>query len=120
MTLDDIKAGEEILMTDTLIRLFAYAGCKPTMCHACETIIAVGDKFKLVSHKRILPKNSEVVKRIPGWAYKYYSEDSAPIDEMCCGSCGEKELVKRDKKDQKTWRETRTGGYSRASIGESQ
>ena len=72
MKIDDIPAGTDTVMTDDLIRLFKYAGCSPTICHACATTIDVGCTFKLVSFKG--------------------------TDEMCCAKHGEADLAKRDEK----------------------
>lgn len=75
MTLDDIQASADTVMTAELLRLFRYAGCDPTTCHACQKRIKDGDTFKLVPHLK------------PG---------AKSTDEMCCSKCGEPELIKRD------------------------
>lgn len=99
--LDDIKASEVTVMTDKLLRLFAYAGCDPTVCHACSRAIKVGHKFKLVPHCK-LPLSTHT-------------------DEMCCEKCGEAELTKRDAREMKRSHNrvaplnNRFGGYSRPS-----
>jgi len=79
MTLDSIAAGTDTVMTKELIRLFKYAGCSPTACHACAKKICAGHTFKLLPHKR---------------------PAGVLTDEMCCVRCGEPELVKRDKREE--------------------
>lgn len=104
MKLDDIKADESVTMTAGLIRLFAAAGCNPTLCHACGHKLIEGSVFKLVSHTK------------PG--------ADAATDEMCCDRCGEPELVQRDKLAQAQPRQRSyfsdsgraMGGYSRPSV----
>ena len=99
-TLDDIKPNQELVMTESLIRLFRAAGCHPTLCHACSTRILGGAKFKLVPHTK------------PG---------GTENDEMCCDKCGPAELAKRDKTAARRSVGTRSinttsmGGYSRPS-----
>ena len=106
MTLDDIQASADTVMTAELLRLFKYADCDPTVCHACSKRIKKGDVFKLVPHLK------------PG----RQSED-----EMCCAKCGEAELVKRDKRSEnapkrlivaRRWDSgyRNVGGYSRPST----
>lgn len=98
MTLDEIKADEPVTMTAGLVRLFAAAGCKPTVCHACERRIKAGMIFRLVAHKG--------------------------TDEMCCDRCGAPELLKRDKRTEEFNRAMRPrrglgefwAGYSRPSA----
>lgn len=95
MNLDDIKASADTVMTKELIRMFASAGCKPTVCHACLTEIKVGDIFKLVPH------------RILKWE---------PKDEMCCSKCNDDSLTKRDRRELRySIRANGSGGYSRPS-----
>lgn len=99
MTLDKIEASADVVMTAELKRLFAAAGCDPTVCHACGKAIKVGTTFKLVPHNG--------------------------TDEMCCAKCGEPELVRRDARRKKAAAAVRTrlypsgptlqGGYSRPS-----
>ena len=98
MSIDDIEPDTEVTMTETLRRLFAVAGCDPTVCHACERRIKVGMKLKLMPHDG--------------------------TDEMCCAKCGEKELTLRDKRAERRRAHHisyaddggfRTGGYSRPS-----
>ena len=72
MEIDDILAGTDTIMTAEIVRLFAAAGCSPTICHACATTIDVGHTFKLASFKG--------------------------TDEMCCAKHGKADLAKRDKK----------------------
>jgi hypothetical protein len=75
VNLDDIKAGETVVMTEGLVRLFRAAGCSPTRCHACSVELPAGSVFKLVAHTK---------------------PNGTATDEMCCGSCGEPELKRRD------------------------
>lgn len=100
-TLDDINPNQELVMTESLIRLFRAAGCHPTLCHACGTRILGGANFKLVPHTK------------PG---------GIENDEMCCGKCGPAQLDRRDKKEAKARRSGshssdsyNGGGYSRPS-----
>lgn len=101
MTLDQIDANADYLMTSDLIRLFRAVGCDPTLCHACGERLLVGSTFKLVPHQK------------PG---------GAMTDEMCCEKCGEHQLVLRDKRAVKldqpnVFRRNGVsfGGYSRPS-----
>ena len=48
MKVEDIPADEIIVMTDLLHRIFNTCGCNP-MCHCCNIMIKVGDKFKLAT-----------------------------------------------------------------------
>ena len=111
MTLDDIKPSEDVVMTDALRRVFAAAGCKPTVCHACSRKIEVGDSFKLVPHLR-KPAKASIAHLIPHTKRELY--DWA-IDEMCCANCGTPELEARDRAQELDWSKTRIGGYSRPS-----
>lgn len=105
MTLDDIQPSTATKMTPDLVRLFKYAGCSPTRCHACGKRIKVGHLFKLLTHARP------------------YGD---PKDEMCCSRCGEDALVKRDKRESKrtiprgygSSDAPRYGGYERPSKGQ--
>lgn len=90
--LDAIEPGADTVMSAELVRLFKYAGCDPTKCHACGKLIRVGQVFKLLTHTK---------------------PSLTPRDEMCCAKCGEPELVKRDKRVAKNM-----GGYiSMRGIG---
>ena len=110
--LDNIPAGQEMLMTEEMKVAFKYGGCSPTACHACGVKIKVGDKFKLHPHRR----DRDLF-------------DPDPVrDEMLCGVCGEPELVARDARDviarrkySAEKREQGKQGYSRPhkSCGES-
>ncbi len=108
MSLDKIKASVDTVMTEELVRLFRFAGCHPTLCHACGKRITAGRVFRLVPHKK--------------------APDLPLTDEMCCASCGEAELDLRDGRElsasvrrhtlrsgQASW-----GGYSRPSIEQPQ
>jgi len=98
--LDEIPASADTVMTDELIRLFAYAGCSPTMCHTCSDIIGVGQIFKLQPHHG--------------------------TDEMLCAKCGIEDLIKRDSRIIKTEKKAAPirqqkgdwGGFSRPSKPE--
>ena len=46
MTLDDVPADTQMVLTAELRRLFLVAKCKPT-CHSCGRTLAVGDDFSL-------------------------------------------------------------------------
>lgn len=48
MTLDDVPADVELILTTELDRLFKVAKCNP-MCHVCFNKISVGTIFSLVS-----------------------------------------------------------------------
>lgn len=112
-SLDEIKPNILTTMTWPMLVLFASAGCNPTMCHACEKVIKAGQKFKLVPHQRDDPEDDEVFRRVPSdMKYAYYNA----IDEMCCVRCGVTALKRRDKVQEKDWRKTRSGGFSRPSI----
>lgn len=78
MSIDNIEPSVPTVMTAELVRLFDFAGCKPTACHACKRRIKVGDTFQLIPHLK------------PG--------DDNKTDEMVCGTCGEDDLVRRDKR----------------------
>ena len=100
-SLDEIKASVDTVMTETHIRLFALADCDPTECHACKKQLHVGDTFRLIPHQ---VGNDEM------------------RDEMCCATCGQAELLRRDKLDKRNrtaWRRKKIaaggGGYSRPS-----
>jgi hypothetical protein len=101
MSLDDLPAGADTVMTKGLARLFKAAGCYPQSCHACKKEIQTGDVFKLVPHRKLLSSLLE--------------------DEMCCAKCGAEELKKRDENLLRSARpamhldEKRTWGYSRPS-----
>ena len=78
MKLTDIPASADIRMTTRLMRLFRSVDCEPA-CPACRQLIAVGQMFKLVPHRK---------------------PESELTDEMCCQKCGKKELRARDKKEE--------------------
>lgn len=98
-SLEEIKPSKDTVMTTELIRIFAAAGCAPTLCHACGTVIPVGAIFKLVPHR----------KPSLGLAPGEYN------DEMCCGLCSSNELKDRDKREAAFKKKNSRGGYSRAS-----
>lgn len=104
--LDAIDPGVDTVMSAELIRLFKFAGCYPTKCHACGKLIRSGEVFKLLTHTK------------PGQESR---------DEMLCAKCGEPDLVKRDKRaaERMPYRSMRgagdrvLGGYSRPTKGAS-
>jgi hypothetical protein len=112
MTPNDIKPSAETVMTVDLVKMFAYAGCSPTICHACSKLISVGDRFKLVPHLR-RPAPYEAQGKIPNKMRHLYQER---IDEMCCDECGSAELHVRDRAQELDWSQTRSGGFSRPSM----
>lgn len=87
-------------MTEELVRLFKYAGCSPTACHACRRRIKAGDVFKLQPHAR---------------------HGTEQRDEMLCAECDDAALDRRDKREARRARIGRltrsswAGGYSRPS-----
>lgn len=100
MKIDEINAGSDVTMTADLIKLFAVAGCDPTLCHACGRKIKEGHLFKLVPHSK--------------------HNEHPPADEMCCAKCGPHELMLRDRREMRQARggssiSRRSGGYSRPS-----
>jgi len=48
MNVSEIPADEAVEMTKTMHRAFSTAGCRPT-CHACESDLSVGTRFKLAT-----------------------------------------------------------------------
>ena len=48
MTLDDIPADTQMILTAELRRLFLAGGCNPT-CHGCNRRLAIGDDFTLAT-----------------------------------------------------------------------
>lgn len=108
-TLDDIESSVDTVMTAELVRLFKYAGCNPTVCHACNKPIKVGEVFKLCPHPNPHTPEHEL------------------HDEMLCEKCDAKSLVKRDSRERAVLRRearrhtaaqgwtNRLGGYSRLS-----
>lgn len=110
MNIDDINPSENITMTALLTRLFKSEGCSPTICHACNEQIKIGDTFKLVTHPKTDSNGND---QSPRYGH---------IDEMCCSKCGSDELKSRDIKLQESWVNHRADkirqgghGFSRAS-----
>jgi len=106
MTLDDISEGTTQTLTLIMDRLFRVAGCDPA-CHACHTVIKVGDNFKLAMHLQ---------KR---YGFHHKNEDREPQDIMFCGECTVEDLVRIEANAHRCHlryrRENLRAGYSRPS-----
>jgi len=106
MTLDDIPEGKTLTLTAFINRLFKYAGCDPT-CHACSTVIKVGELFKLAMHRRQI---------FTGASFKRLDE---PRDTMLCGNCTVDDLTRTETNRRRRYSryldEHPRAGYSRPS-----
>lgn len=100
MGIERIPADEEQVMTDSWLRAFVSAGCRPC-CHGCGDWIDSGNIFRLITCTTTLPDDGVNMDK---------SRDLETREVMVCGVCTINDVEKKAHDEHSVYNKRRAAG----------